>query len=56
MPLQKYSSFDLVKGLTDGSILSIEFIPIDRWPSVRKRFYDRLSILFAITVEGSPRK
>ncbi len=28
-------------GLIDGSILSIECVPTDRWPSVRYSFYEK---------------
>jgi hypothetical protein len=31
--------------LIDWLILSIQCVPMDRWPSVREVFYDRLSIL-----------
>ncbi len=43
--LKNYSSFELVLGLTNRPILLIECVPIDRWPSFRQGFHDRLSIL-----------
>jgi hypothetical protein len=43
--LKKYSSFELVIGLTDGLILLLECLPLDRWPWVRQGYCDQLLIL-----------